>query len=126
MVYTIIWKEQSYDLPPKTLKVVEAMDKAAKVDSVAGMSITDKFKTIHGFIISCIGKDNAKEIFGDDRLDKIDLSEVTIVFRMIVDAYKKPIDDYIASKSAEKLEAAQIDKVIEMAKAAQNLPKSNK
>ena len=81
---------------------------------------------IHGFIISCIGKDNAKEIFGDDRLDKIDLSEVTIVFRMIVDAYKKPIDDYIASKSAEKLEAAQIDKVIEMAKAAQNLPKSNK
>ena len=44
MVYTIIWKEQSYDLPPKTLKVVEAMDKAAKVDSVAGMSITDKFK----------------------------------------------------------------------------------
>lgn len=126
MIYTIIWKEQSYDLPPKTLKVVEAMDKAAKVDSVAGMSIVDKFKTIHGFIISCIGKDNAKEIFGDDRLDKIDLSEVTIVFRMIVDAYKKPIDDYITSKSAEKLEAAQIDKVIEMAKAAQNLPKSNK
>ena len=57
MQYTVIINGQSYDLPKKTMKVVEEMDKVAKIDSVKGLSIRDKFKALYDFIVSLVGKE---------------------------------------------------------------------
>lgn len=124
MEYTVIINGQSYDLPKKTMKVVEEMDKVAKIDSVKGLSIRDKFKALYDFIVSLVGKDNAKEILGSEKLDEVDLSEVTLTFKKIMDAYDKPIDDYSSAQSFRKLDSIPIDKIVQLAKVANQMPLS--
>ena len=43
MEYTVIINNQSYDLPKKTIKIMEDMEKVSKIDSVKGLGIRDKF-----------------------------------------------------------------------------------
>lgn len=122
MVYTVIINGQSYDLPKKTMKVVEEMDKVAQIDSVKGLSIRDKFKALYDFTCHTVGKENAKEILGSDNLDDVDLSDVTLTFKKIMDAYDKPLDDYNASKSFEKINSIPLDKIISLANVANTMP----
>ena len=126
MVYTVIVNGQSYDLPKKTMKVVEEMDKVAQIDSVKGLSIRDKFKKLYDFIVSLVGKENAVEILGSEKLDEVDLSEVTLAFKSIMDAYDKPLADYEAEKSRKQLDELQIEKIISLANAANKMGVINK
>ena len=43
MVYTVIINDRSYDLPSKTLKVVEEMERVSKIDEQKGLSIREKY-----------------------------------------------------------------------------------
>lgn len=121
MEYTVIVNNRSYDLPKKTIVVVEKLDSVLKIDSAKGYSIRQKFEKLHGFVKELVGDDNAREMFGSDRIEDIDLSEVTIVVRKIVDAYDKPIIDYDAEKSRMKLDGLPIEKIISVAKAADKI-----
>lgn len=121
MVYTIIVNDKSYDLPKKTVAVMEKMDKVLKVDSLKGYTVRQKFEELHRFIKELVGNDNAKDIFGSDDILEIDLSEVTLTVKKIVDAYDKPIIDYDSEKSRMKLEGLPIDKIISVAKAADKI-----
>lgn len=121
MAYTVIINGQSYDLPKKTMKVVEEMDRVSKIDSVKGMGIREKFKALFDFITGLVGEENAKEIFGSDKLDEVDLSDVTITFRKIMDAYEKPLDDYNADKGRNALDGLPIEKIISLANAAKHM-----
>lgn len=124
MVYTVIINGQSYDLPKKTMKVVEEMDKVAQIDSVKGLSIREKFKKLYDFIVSLVGKENAVEILGSEKLDEVDLSEVTLTFKKILDAYEKPLSDYEIEKSNSKFSNYPLDKIVELAKVAKDMPQS--
>ena len=120
MVYTIISDDmQSYDLPGKTLKVVEKIEALMQVDTNSNIPIRDKYKKLHSFVIDMIGKENAKEILGGDKLDEMDLSVLTITCRKIVDAYEKPIEDYNNGKVQRALEDIPFDKVTELMKVAE-------
>jgi hypothetical protein len=83
------------------------------------MSVRDKFATILKFIVDLLGEANANEIFGSTLLDEVDLSQVTVVFRMIVDAYNKPIADYNARKSNEMFANIPTDKLERITKLAE-------
>ena len=124
MVYTIIVGNRSYDLPKKTLEVTEQMEKVIETDKAVGIGIREKFNTVFSYENDVLGSDAVKEILGSDNLDEVDLSEVTILFNKIHDAYNKPITDYKLSKSRESLNALPIDKVVELAKAANELPQN--
>ena len=124
MVYTIIVGKRSYDLPKKTLEVTEQMEKVIETDKAVGIGIREKFNTVFSYEKDVLGSDAVKEILGSDNLDEVDLSEVTILFNKIHDAYNKPITDYKLSKSREALNALPIDKVVELAKAANELPQN--
>lgn len=124
MVYTVIINGQSYDLPKKTMKVVEEMDKVAQIDSVKGLSIREKFKKLYDFIVSLVGKENAVEILGSEKLDEVDLSEVTLTFKKILDSYEKPLSDYEIEKSNSKFSNYPLDKIVELAKVAKDMPQS--
>ena len=124
MVYTIIVGNRSYDLPKKTLEVTEQMEKVIETDKAVGIGIREKFNTVFSYEKDVLGSDAVKDILGSDNLDEVDLSEVTILFNKIHDAYNKPITDYKLSKSREALNALPIDKVVELAKAANELPQN--
>lgn len=124
MVYTIIVGNRSYDLPKKTLEVTEQMEKVIETDKAVGIGIREKFNTVFSYENDVLGSDAVKEILGSDNLDEVDLSEVTILFNKIHDAYNKPITDYKLSKSREALNALPIEKVVELAKAANELPQN--
>ena len=94
MEYTVIINNQSYDLPKKTIKIMEDMEKVSKIDSVKGLGIRDKFKTMFDFIERLVGAENAKEILGSDKLDEVDLCDVTLTFKKIIDAYDRPLIEY--------------------------------
>jgi len=121
MEYTVIINGQSYDLPKKTMKVVEEMDKVAQIDNVKGIGIRDKFKALFDFIGGLVGKETAKEILGSDKLDDVDLSEVTLTFVKIKDAYDKPLEDYNTDKSFQKLNSIPTDKIVQLANVANQM-----
>ena len=121
MEYTIIVDGRSYDLPKKTLSVMEKMDEVLKVDLVKGYTVRQKFEKLHGFIKGLVGDENAKEMFGSDDIAEIDTSELTLTVKKIVDAYDKPITDYDAEKSRNKLNELPVEKIISIAKAAEKM-----
>lgn len=121
MQYTVIVNGQSYDLPKKTIKVVEEMDKVAQIDNVKGLGIRDKFKALFDFIGGLVGKEAAKEILGSDKLDDVDLSEVTLTFAKIKDAYDKPLEDYNTDKSFQKLNSIPTDQIVKLANVANQM-----
>ena len=119
--YSLTVDRKVYTLPPKNLHVVEDMDRVAQVDNMQGMSVRDKFNMILKFIIDLIGEDNTREILGSTLVEEVDLSMVTITFRMIVDAYNKPIADYNARKSNEifsSIPSEKIEKITKLAEVA--------
>lgn len=114
--YSLVVDRKSYTLPSKNIYLVEEMERIALIDSVHGLSTREKFNEILKFIVTAVGEDNAKEIFGSVVLEEIDLSAITIVFRMIVDAYNKPIVDYNTRKGNEVLSSIPSDKIDKLSK----------
>lgn len=121
MEYTVIIDGQSYDLPKKTVAVVEKIDEVLKVDSTKGYSVRQKFEKLHVFVKDIVGEETAREMLGSDNITEIDLSELTLSVRRIIDAYDSPIAAYDAEKSRVKLEGLPIDKIISVAKAAEKI-----
>lgn len=123
--YTLVINRKSYDLPSKNIYLVEEMERVSRIDQVRGMSTRDKFAEILKFITTAIGEENVKEIFGSNSLEAVDLSLVTIVFRMIVDAYNKPIAEYNAKKGNEvfsNIPDEKIEKLSKLIGMAKELP----
>lgn len=123
MEYTIIVNGRSYDLPKKTLTVVESLDEVMKVDEVKGLTVKQKFEKLHSFMKGLVGEDNAEEMFGSKDLADIDLSELTLTVRYVIDAYDKPVTDYEVSTSTRKLDGLPIDKIIATVNAAEKVVK---
>lgn len=124
MQYTIIVNGKSYDLPPKTMRVMEELETVSEIDNAKGLSIREKFQKVYDFITGLVGLENAREILGSDDVDQVDLSDVSITFLKIVEAYDKPVSDFKTAQvksQARGLDAVSIDKVIALAKAAERM-----
>lgn len=120
MEYTVIINDRSYDLPKKTIDVVDKVDAILKVDA-SNLSPRQKYEKLHRFTKEILGEDNTKEILGSDNLSAVDLSELTLTVRMIIDAYDKPISDYESEKRMRSLDSLPIDKIASLSKAAENI-----
>lgn len=121
MEYTVIVNGQSYDLPKKTMKVAEDIDKLVKADTDIRIALKDKYKKQFDFIKGLIGEDNSKEIFETDDINEIDLPEITLTVKKIIDAYDKPITDYYTEKSADRINSLPIDKIVELVKVTKDM-----
>ena len=126
MKYTVIIDNHSYELPAKTMAVVEKLDEAMKVDTRSELNIRAKYQVLYDTVKDLLGIENAIEAFGGDNLDTVDLSNVTLAFRSIVDAYDKPVADYEAKRTREKLSNTQVDQVVKIAQAAQMMQSMKK
>jgi hypothetical protein len=119
--HTIIVDGRSYDLPKKDLNVAKKIDEVLKVDSTKGYSIEQKFNKLHTFAKEILGNETAEEILGSSKLAEIDLSDLTLVARMIIDGYEKPIDDYQAERARERIGNIPLSEITAMTKAAQTV-----
>lgn len=121
MVYTIIVNNKNYDLPKKTVTVMSRMDEVMKVDLTQGLSVRQKYEKLHGFMKELVGEGKCKEMFGSDNLDEIDLSELTLAVKMVIDAYEKPVTDYDREKNMNKFNDIPLDKILSLTKAANTM-----
>ena len=124
MDYTVIINSRSYDLPKKTVSVMNKLDEVLKVDNL-NIKARQKFEKLHEFVKDILGEANAKEILESDNLDEIDLSDLSITVLKINDAYNKPLNDYKMEKMRATLNSAQIDKInnlVHSTTAMANLP----
>ena len=117
MIYTVIINDRSYDLPKKTLAITEALEQTAKVDEL-NIPTREKYRKVLDCVIGLLGKDAAVEARGSADLNEVDLSEVTIAFRKIVDGYNKPVQDYVNASGRGALDGMPIDQMTNLANAA--------
>ena len=122
MQYTVIMvNNHSYDLPPKTIKVVEELERIASIDSKTHLSLRDKFKAVFNSVAGFIGKENAIDLLGSDNFEEVDLNEVTIAYQKIVDAYSRPTEEYKLNETIKAFDNLPIDRMVSLANAADKL-----
>lgn len=119
MVHTIIVNNKSYDLPKKTVAIAEKLDAALKIDSLAGVTIKEKFRHLHSFVKEVLGDENAMDILGSDNLNDIDTAELAVIVLKINDAYEKPMREYRTEHIESRLSAIPFKDIASMAGAAQ-------
>lgn len=122
MTYTLIVGTKSYDLPKKTLGIAEKMDGVVALDKNPRMNTRDKYQSILNLEEELLGKSNLEEILGATSLDDMDLSEVVITFRKIVDAYNKPVQEYEIPANAEAFNRVPVDKLTQLAAIVKAIP----
>ena len=126
MIHTVILDGRSYDLPKKNIAMAGKLDDVMRVDEVKGLSLRQRFEKLHVFVKETLGEETARELFGTDNLDEIDLSELTITVRRIIDAYEKPIADYQMEKNLSKLQGLPMRQLESITKAAEATAKMGK
>lgn len=125
MLYTVIINDRSYDLPKKTLAITEKLDETAKVDSL-NIPVREKYKRVLDCILALIGQEGAEEALGSTDLSEVDLSDVTITFRKIVDAYNKPVQDFVNMSGRGALDSVPIKEMTDLANAATQILNASK
>lgn len=122
MTYTLIVGTKSYDLPKKTLAIVEKLDGVVALDKNPRMNTRDKYQSILNLEEELLGRSNLEEILGATSLDDVDLSEVVITFRKIVDAYNKPVQEYDRAASTEAFNRIPVEKLNQLAALVKAIP----
>lgn len=117
MIYTVILNDRSYDLPRKTLAITEKLEATGSVDAL-NIPVREKYRRVLDCIIALLGRDATAEALGSADLDEVDLSEVTITFRKLVDAYNKPVQDFVNASGRGALEGLPIEEMTNLANAA--------
>ena len=120
MIHTVIIDGKSYDLPKKTLVIAGKLDDVLRVDSANGLSVRQKYEKLHTFVKDILGQEESQEIFGTSILDEVDLSELTIITRKIIDGYERPITEYQIEQNMAKinnLPMRQLESITKMAEA---------
>lgn len=120
MDYTVIIENKSYELPKKTVGVMEKLDEVLKVDT-SNMKFRQKMERLHTFVKDIVGVENAKEILGSAKLDEIDVSDLSLAVLKINDAYEQPIADYKTEKMRERMGSIPTDKLTALTKSMQSL-----
>lgn len=121
MEYTVIINGRSYDLPKKNITVAEKLDEVLKVDAQPGLSARQKFDKLHRFVKDIIGAENAKEIFGSDKLEELDLSELSLLVLKIEESYNRPLVEYQTNKMLDKMSSIPTDQIASIGKSVQML-----
>ena len=121
MNYTVIINDRSYDLPGKTLAVTEQLEAVLRVDHASGASLREKFQKTMGCLVDLMGREAVEDALGSADIDKVDVNEITLAFRKIVDAYNKPLEEYNTSQGLGALAQLPIDKILALADAAKQV-----
>lgn len=125
MIYTIIASNgQSYDLPAKTIGVMDSLNNIIKIDQT-DLGLKQKYQKILEFAVNVLGDEAVKEILGSDKVNDIDVGELELIILKIKAAYDKPIEEYRAEQLENSLEGIPTDKLVALTKAVNTINSTN-
>lgn len=125
MIYTIIASNgQSYDLPAKTIGVMDSLNNILKIDQT-DLGLKQKYQKILEFAVNVLGDEAVKEILGSDKVNDIDVGELELIILKIKAAYDKPIEEYRAEQLENSLEGIPTDKLVALTKAVNTINSTN-
>lgn len=123
MEYEIIWNGETYQIPGYSLKIADKLEEIELLNR-GNQKFRDKCKKMYDFIGDILTKSIATQLLG--KFDESDPNNINILYLEIVKTYNKPLVDYNKSDAEEKLNAPELDKVIELVKAIPQLKELNK
>ncbi len=121
MEYTVIINNRNYELPKKTLAVMEKLDDVLKVDSIKGLNVRQKYEKIHEFVKDIFGEEKAAEMLGSDNLSELDTSELALIVIKVNEAYEKPVTDYKQEMTMRRISGLPIEKMNALVAGAQTV-----
>ena len=125
MIYTIIASNgQSYDLPTKTIGVMDSLNNILKIDQT-DLGLKQKYQKILEFAVNVLGDEAVKEILGSDKVNDIDVGELELIILKIKAAYDKPIEEYRTEQLENSLEGIPTEKLIALTKAVNTINSTN-
>ena len=125
MIYTIIASNgQSYDLPTKTIGVMDSLNNILKIDQT-DLGLKQKYQKILEFAVNVLGDEAVKEILGSDKVNDIDVGELELIILKIKSAYDKPIEEYRAEQLENSLEGIPTEKLVALTKAVNTINSTN-
>lgn len=125
MIYTIIASNgQSYDLPAKTIAVMDSLNNILKIDQT-DLGLKQKYQKILEFAVNVLGDEAVKETLGSDKVNDIDVGELELIILKIKAAYDKPIEEYRTEQLENSLEGIPTEKLIALTKAVNTINSTN-
>ena len=125
MIYTIIASNgQSYDLPAKTIAVMDSLNNILKIDQT-DLGLKQKYQKILEFAVNVLGDEAVKEILGSDKVNDIDVGELELIILKIKAAYDKPIEEYRSEQLENSLEGIPTEKLVALTKAVNTINSTN-
>ena len=125
MIYTIIASNgQSYDLPTKTIAVMDSLNNILKIDQT-DLGLKQKYQKILEFAVNVLGDEAVKETLGSDKVNDIDVGELELIILKIKAAYDKPIEEYRTEQLENSLEGIPTEKLIALTKAVNTINSTN-
>lgn len=125
MIYTIIASNgQSYDLPKKSIAVMDSLNTILKIDQT-DLSLKQKYQKLLDFVLSLLGSEVTKDILGSDKVNDIDVGELELLIMRIKSAYDKPIEEYKTEQLESSLEGIPTEKLIAITKAVNTMNSTN-
>lgn len=98
MNYTFEFNGMIYEIPRFTKSVKNKMDRINE-NNTSNLPEDKKFKDMYLFIKEEVGVEAAREIFGTDNIEEMDLNDITVCYIKIANAYEKPVGE--AKKSVQ-------------------------
>lgn len=122
MEYTIIANGKSYDMPKKTIRIAEEIEKAINTDA-SPLPIKEKYRAVLKTCQAIIGQQATEEILGTSKLEEMDLCEITILFEKICDAYNAPVEEYKTDRNNEQLAKLPLAELEKLSNAMASIPR---
>lgn len=110
----VILNGKSYDLPKKTLAVVEKIEeiKEAEKSYLKGnYKIRDLIMLQYNFLVNMIGVENVEILLDGNVIDDMNVNDIIVAILNISHTYNKPIEDAKYKNISEQLNRAEFRKV---------------
>lgn len=117
---------RTYTLPRYTNSVRSKIDRIAADDVSDKVDAGKKFVNKYQFIRELIGEEAAKEVFGTDNIDEMDLNDITISYVRILHAYDKSVSELERENKMASLSPEDRELMLELLKNAGNLQELDK
>lgn len=117
---------RTYTLPRYTNSVRSKIDRIAADDVSDKVDAGKKFVNKYQFIRELIGEEAAKEVFGTDNIDEMDLNDITISYVRILHAYDKSVSALERENKMASLSPEDRELMLELLKNAGNLQELDK
>lgn len=91
--YKLLFRSRTYEIPKYSIGIRRMMDQIDSENSDAKVDREQKYRNMYDFIKELIGEENARDAFGTDDFEQVDLNDITIAYLGVASAYDKPVND---------------------------------